>query len=145
MMNKKKLSMVLAVAVVAAGAAIGMAGLTGGTAHAQSSSSISITGMAQTGSAGNPQPQVLVSVTCPVGNEVEVSATATQGGYFDGSSNLFACTGNPQNEYVYVYRINTTYTTDSAFMSPGPVSVGASLFGGLPSAWVGTTATVTYP
>jgi hypothetical protein len=146
-MDKKKLSIVLAAAAVATGAAIGITGLTGGAAHAQSSSSISITGMAQTGPTGNPQPQVLVSVTCPAGSEAEVSATATQGAYFDGQSSEFACTGSPQNEVADVIIIRTTTSDDSGFMSAGPVLAGASLWiGGQPFAqYVGTTATVTYP
>jgi hypothetical protein len=143
-MDKKKLSIVLAAAAVATGAAIGITGLTGGTAHAQSSSSISITGMAQTGTAGSPVGQVLVSITCPVGNYMELSATATQGGYFDGES-FIHCTGSPQSEYVDVFILNITNNPDSAYLSPGPVSVGASLSGSLTSLWVGTTATVTYP
>jgi hypothetical protein len=59
MVSKKKLGMVAA-ALVAIGTAIGVTALTGGAAHAQSASSIAITGMAQGGTITNPYPEVLV-------------------------------------------------------------------------------------
>jgi len=141
MMEKKKLSMIVAAAVVATGTAIGIAGLTGGTAHAQSSSSITITGMAQGGTAGNPEPEVLVSITCPAGDFAEVNATATQGGFFAGHSSSITCTGNPQNETLFV----VASASQGGFIFAGPVLAGAALDVGGPSLSVGTTATVTYP
>ena len=142
MVEKKKLSVMVAAAVVAAGTAIGIIGLAGGTAHAQSSSSITITGMAQGGTNGNPQPEVLVSVTCPAGDFAEVNATAMQGGFFTGHSSPITCTGNPQNETISVVAVANT----GGFIFAGPASAGAAMdVGGLASLSVGTTATVTYP
>ncbi len=140
MMNKKKLG--IAAAVVVIGTAIGMTGLASSAAHAQSAASISITGMAQGGTAGSPVPDVLVSVTCPAGSQAQVSVTATQGGIYTGRTSLFTCTGNPQNETG----ATTVLSGTSGFIFAGPVSVGASLWISLdPSQEVGTTATVTYP
>jgi hypothetical protein len=141
-MMKKKLSMMVAAAVVATGTAIGVAGLTGSTAHAQSPSSITITGMAQAGSAGSPEPEVLVSITCPAGDFAEVNATATQGGFFSGHSSEITCTGNPQNETIPVVAPIST----GGFIFAGPASAGAALdVAGPASLSVGTTATVSYP
>lgn len=141
MMEKKKLAMMVATAVVATGTAIGIIGLTGSTAHAQSSSSITITGMAQGGTVGNPQPEVLVSITCPAGDFASVNATATQGGFFAGHSSSIACTGNPQNETIFVVA-----STAGGFIFAGPASAGAAMdVAGTASLSVGTTATVTYP
>ena len=142
MMEKKKLSVLVAAAVVAAGTAIGITGLAGSTAHAQPSSSITITGMAQTGTVGSPEAEVLVSITCPAGDFAEVDASATQGGFFAGHSNPFTCTGNPQNETIGVLAVANT--GESVFA--GPASAGATLtIGGQTSLNVGTTASVTFP
>lgn len=142
MMEKKKLAMMAAAAVVATGTAIGIIGLTGSTAHAQSSSTITITGMAQGGTAGNPQPEVLVSITCPAGDFAQVNATATQGGFFSGHSSSINCTGNPQNETIFVVAPVST----GGFIFAGPASAGAAMdVAGSASLSVGTTATVTYP
>lgn len=139
-MNKKKLG--VAAAVVVIGTAIGMIGLVGGTAHAQSAASISITGTAQAGTVGSPEPEVLVSVTCPAGDQAQASVTITQGGFYHGSTNLFTCSGSPQNETADTVAVSGT----DGFIFAGPVSVGASLWiGAEPSDEVGTTATVTYP
>lgn len=142
MMEKKKLGVMVAATLVATGTAIGIIGLTGSTARAQSSSSITITGMAQGGTAGNPQPEVVVSITCPAGDFASVSATATQGGFFSGHSSSIACTGNPQNETISVVAPIST----GGFIFAGSVSAGAAMdVAGLASQSVGTTATVTYP
>jgi hypothetical protein len=140
-MNKKKLSMAVAAAAVAMGTAIGVA-VAGGTAHAQSSSSISITGMTQAGPAGNPDPEMVVSVTCPAGAYAEVNVTAQQGYFFTGLVDSFKCNGSPQNEVAGLVPISGEYGS----MFAGPVSAGAALTvsSGL-SQDVGTTATVTYP
>ena len=139
-MDKKKLG--VAAAVVVIGTAIGITGLAGSAAHAQSAASISITGMAQGGTAGNPEPEVLVAVTCPVGAQAQVSVTAAQGGFYAGRTNLFTCTGNPQNETAGTVALSGT----SGFIFAGPVSAGASLWiANELSQDVGTTATVTYP
>jgi hypothetical protein len=141
MMNKK-LSVMAATAVVATGTAIGIIGLAGSTAHAQSPSSITITGMAQGGTAGNPEPEVLVSVTCPAGDFASVYATATQGGFFTGHSASITCTGNAQNETIPVVASAST----GGFIFAGPASAGAAMdVAGTASESVGTTATVTYP
>ena len=142
MMEKKKISMMVAAAVVATGTAIGIIGLAGGTAHAQSSSSITITGMAQGGTAGSPEPEVLVSFTCPAGDFASVNATAAQGGFFTGhTGGSITCTGNPQNETIAL-----TATSTGGFIFAGPASAGAALdVSGQASLSVGTTATVTYP
>jgi hypothetical protein len=139
MMNKKKLAMVAA--LVAIGAAIGATALTEGAAHAQSSSSVTITGMAQGGTTGSPEPEVLVSVTCPSGAGAEVTVTALQGSLFHGTDS-FTCTGNPQNETVPASLVSGM----GAFIFAGPVSAGATLWvANEPADWVGTTASVTYP
>ena len=141
-MEKKKLSMMVAATLVATGTAIGITGLAGSTAHAQSPSSITITGMAQGGTAGNPQPEVLVSITCPAGDFASVNATATQGGFFAGHSSSITCTGNPQNETISVVAAANT----GGFIFAGPVSAGAAVdVAGAASLSVGTTATVTCP
>jgi hypothetical protein len=140
MMDKKKLGMAAAVAVI--GTVIGISALAGTAAHAQSAASITITGMAQGGTVGSPTPEVLVSVTCPAGDQAEVSATATQGGFYTGHTNEFTCTGNPQNQTAGTVALSGT----SGFIFAGPVSAGASLWiAGQLSQDVGTTATVTYP
>jgi hypothetical protein len=132
----------MAAAVVIIGTAIGMTGLAGSAARAQSATSISITGMAQGGTVGNPSPDVLVSVTCPAGDQAQVSVTASQGGFYAGRTNLFTCTGNPQNETAGTVMLSGA----SGFIFAGPVSAGASLWiAGELSQDVGTTATVTYP
>jgi hypothetical protein len=143
MMGNKKSGVIAAAAAVASGTAIGVTALVGGTAHAQATATISITGLTQAGSSGNPAPDVLVSVTCPAGAEGQVSATVTQGVFYDGRSAEFVCTGSPQNETAEEVAI----TGSTGFISAGPASAGASLWiGGEPSSqYVGTTATVTYP
>ena len=142
MMDEKRLSVVVAAVVVATGTAIGITGLAGSAAHAQSSASITITGMAQTGPAGNPEPEVLVSVTCPAGIDAQVFVTATQGTFYHGNTNQFICTGSPQNETAGTTELSGV----SGFIFPGPVSAGASLWIANQLAQdVGTTATVTYP
>jgi hypothetical protein len=140
MMDKKKLGMAAAVVVI--GTAIGITGLAGSAARAQSAASISITGMAQARTAGSPIPDVLVSVTCPADDQAQVSVTAAQGDFYTGRTNLFTCTGNPQNETAATVTLSGT----SGFIFAGPVSAGASLWiSGEAPLDVGTTATVTYP
>ena len=140
MMDMKKLGMAAAVVVI--GTAIGVTGLTGSAARAQSAASISITGMAQAGTAGSPIPDVLVSVTCPADDQAQVSVTAAQGDFYTGRTNLFTCTGNPQNETVGT----TVLSGSGSFIFAGPVSAGATMWvANEPSAEVGTTADVTYP
>ena len=110
--------------------------------RAQSAASISITGMAQGGTTGNPDPEVLVSVTCPAGAWAIVNGTATQGGFYAGHTNEFTCTGNPQNETVVTFALSGT----NGLIFAGPASAGASLLMPLDQSQdVGTTATVTYP
>jgi hypothetical protein len=142
MMEKKKLGMMVAAAVVATGTVIGITALAGGAANAQSSSSITVTGMAQAGTVGSPEPEVLVSITCPAGDLASVNATATQGGFFAGHSDTITCTGNPQDETIGVVAPIST----GGFIFAGPASAGAAMDVFLqPSLDVGTTATVTYP
>jgi hypothetical protein len=141
MMDKKKLGTVAA-ALVAIGTATGATMLAGGAAHAQSSSSITITGMAQGGTVGSPEPEVLVSVTCPSGAQAQLTVTALQGSLFHGTSSEFTCTGNPQNETVGT----TVLSGSGSFIFAGPVSAGATMWvANEPSAEVGTTTDVTYP
>ena len=142
MIVKKKPGMMVAAAVLVTGTAIGITGLAGSPAHAQSPSSITITGMAQGGTAASPQPEVLVSVTCPAGDSASVNATAMQGGFFSGHSGSITCTGNPQSETIPVVAPAST----GGFIFAGPASAGAAMnVAGAASLDVGTTAAVTYP
>ena len=142
MIGKKKLATMTAAAAVAAGAAIAIIGLAGGAAHAQAATSLTITGMAVTGPVGSPESEVLVTVTCPAGTYAMVYTTGTQGGFYNGHTSEFICTGNLQNEFTYLEPVSGT----SGPLAAGPVSAGATLWLSSGSAQeLGTLATVTYP
>jgi hypothetical protein len=96
--------------------------------------------MAQSGTVSNPEPEVVVSLTCPAGLFASVNVTAMQGGFFTGHSSSILCTGNPQNETMAVG------SSAGGFIFAGSVLAGAAVdVGGAASLSVGTTATVTYP
>jgi hypothetical protein len=120
---------VFAVATAIGGAALGVA-VTGGTAHAQTTSALSLvsaTDTVTTNSDGNQtaEPTTLTfSVTCPTGYDETVDATLTQGSTVTAdqsfSDKTSVCTGNPQT---------VTITTESgtAVTAPGQALVGATL------------------
>jgi hypothetical protein len=114
--------------VVVSAAAIGGAALTGalwaGTAHAQSTASISLTsaalGTSLNNQLGSEEAELTFSVTCPANDTGYIYATTSQGGTGSGhTQNDFACTGSAQSVSV-----TATSTTDYA---AGQVYVGASL------------------
>lgn len=113
--------------IVISAAAIGGTALTGalwaGTAHAQSTASLSLTSAAL----GTPLNNLLgsgtavltFSVTCPLHDTGEIAATASQAGAGTGHTNNFACTGTAQTVSVTA--------SSSADYATGQVYVGASL------------------
>jgi hypothetical protein len=114
--------------IVISAAAIGGAALTGalwaGTAHAQSTASISVTsaalGTSLNNQLGSEQAVLTFSVTCPAGDTGYIDATASQGGTGTGHSGSdFACTGSAQSVSVT--------TSSTIYYAVGQVYVGASL------------------
>jgi hypothetical protein len=155
-MGIRKRGIITAAAVIAVGTAVGVATLAASTAHAQSSSSITITGVAPATGIFGPEsfiPLVTVSITCPADDVFWVNASTVQGATSIGNhSGLATCTGSAETVTV-----TTGYPSNSGAASPGvgagPVFVGATLVwnpqgngdGSAGYQYVGTTANLTFP
>jgi hypothetical protein len=119
--SKRTLGIVAAAAVIG-GTALGVA-VSGGTAHAQGTGSISLTSSTLTGTVGEGYNAVLTfSVTCSTGYDLQVYATVTEGQTDTGESSPFAiaCTGSTQ-----AVTVSTSGT--GVDMAPGQAFVGATL------------------
>jgi hypothetical protein len=137
---------VVAAAVAIGGAALGV-GLSAGTAHAQSSYSISFVSATTTYSdptafptgteLGSDLVYLTFSVTCPAvsgdgANQVgEVYATADQGGNGSGTSGEFQCTGNPQTVQVTAGSNGDAFAAGQAFVGgtlylAGPTTISST-------------------
>jgi hypothetical protein len=119
----KRMLGIVAAATVIGGTALGVA-VTGGTAHAQATSSISFTSATLAGTAGSGYyPVVTFSVTCPAGDDLALYATVIQGQTTAGESfpNLISCTGNPQAVNV------TADSGEGLDMAAGQAFLGATL------------------
>jgi hypothetical protein len=135
--SKRTLS-IIAAATVIGGSALGAA-VSGGTAHAQVSASISLTSSAIDTGLGNYWPVLTLSVTCPTGYDITVYATVTQGVTFYGYAYLpntpgpDACTGSPQTVSVQAQTTTayvltpTSSASEPKTLAPGPAYVGATL------------------
>jgi hypothetical protein len=141
MIRLRKRLMLVAAGAVVAGAAIGTATLTAGTAHAQAAGSIAITG-ATIGPPPNNTRQVDVSVTCPAGGLAGVSLTVIQGGTTTAGSGQFKCTGTAQ-QIALTLDSTPVFGTGPAFAGATLEFSGTSL--GSPTTYYGTTATVNFP
>jgi len=119
----KRMLGIMAVVIIGGGTALGVA-VSGGTAHAQATSSISFTSATLAGTAGSGYyPVVTFSVTCPAGNDLALYATVIQGQTTAGESfpNLISCTGNPQAVNV------TADSGEGLDMAAGQAFLGATL------------------
>ncbi len=98
MISKRSLAITAAGVVTVVGIAIGVFGLTAGTAHAQGTSSISIVGMGE--NSQDTAATVEISFTCTATGGTPsyeaVDVTAIQGGTATGSVGDTICTGSPQ-------------------------------------------------
>jgi hypothetical protein len=118
----KRMLGIVAVVIIGGGTALGVA-VSGGTAHAQATSSISFTSATLAGTAGSGYyPVVTFSVTCPAGNDLALYATVIQGQTATGESspNFISCTGNPQ-------AVNVTAESEGLDMAAGQAFLGATL------------------
>jgi hypothetical protein len=122
----KRILGIVAAATVVAGTALGVA-VTGGTAHAQGGSSLSLTSATDTvttNSLGNQTAEtteLTYAFTCPVGYYEIVNSTITQGASVTVDqtfSSRINCTGDPQTVSV---------TNTGTVIAPGQALVAATL------------------
>lgn len=133
MIGIRKLGIVVSAAAVAGTALAGA--LWVGTAHAQSTASLSVTSVALesfNNSLGSTAAVVTFSVTCPAGDVGQINATTAQGGTGSGHNNEFACTGSAQSESVTVGS-NVSYAAGQVFVGGaldiGPTSTSTGQYG----------------
>jgi hypothetical protein len=128
---------IMAAVTVFGGTALGVA-VTAGTAHAQASASLSLTSSTiDQMPNGNYYPVLTFAVTCPVGYDVELFATVSQGVTYTGNAGYsnpqIACTGNAQTVNVSAQTTLATVVTPTESVSEpqvlaaGPAFVGATL------------------
>ena len=123
----KRILGIVAAATVVAGTAISVA-VTGGTAHAQGGSSLSLTSATDTvvtngnGNQTSETTDLTYSFTCPVGYYEIVNSTITQGATVTDDQAFgfrMNCTGNAQT-------VSITSTSQTA-IAPGQALVAATL------------------
>lgn len=106
-------------AVTVGGAALAVSLVTG-TAHAATTSSISITSATYTGGNNGQTATLAVSVVCPVGDTLGVQAQVTEAGTGTGHSSTLTCSGIAQS-------VNVPVMGGTLAFAPGQVLAGVTL------------------